>query len=66
LPSIPLQPPEVIFRFIKANALQGKGIGWVDAAILCSVQEAEVSLATFDRTLRSLAEDIGASCIPKG
>jgi hypothetical protein len=66
LPSIPLQPPEVIFRFIKANALQGKGIGWVDTAILCSVQEAEVSLATFDRTLRSLAEDIGASCIPKG
>ena len=66
LPSIPLPPPERIYRFVKDNALQGKGIGWVDAAILCSVWEEGSSLATFDQSLRSCAEDIGIACIPAG
>jgi predicted nucleic acid-binding protein len=66
LRSIPLPPPERICRFIKDNALQGKEIGWVDAAILCSVWEEGSSLATFDQTLRSCAEDIGIACIPEG
>ena len=66
LPPIPLPPLERISRFIKDNALQGKGIGWVDAAILSSVREAGVLLATFDKTLRSLAGDTGIICIPGG
>lgn len=66
LPSIALPPPESICRFIKENALQGKGIGWVDAAILSSVQEIGSLLATFDQTLRSCAQDIGIPCIPQG
>jgi len=64
LPSIPLPSPERIYRFIKENVLQGKGIGWVEAAVLCSVREAGVLLATFDQTLRSCAVDIGVPCIP--
>ena len=36
-----------------------------NAALLCSVREAGVPLATFDRTLRSCAVDIGIPCIPE-
>jgi rRNA-processing protein FCF1 len=57
--------PEEIHRFIKDNSLPGKGIGCVDAAVLCSVQEG-VLLATFDQTLRSRAVDIGIPYIPSG
>jgi hypothetical protein len=66
LPFMRLPSPEEIHRFIKDNSLPGKGIGWVDAAILCSVQEAGVLLATFDQTLRSCALDIGIPCVPSG
>jgi len=64
LPAIQLLQPEMIYRFIKDNSLQGKGIGWVDAAILCSVQAADELLATFDEALRSCAEELGITCIP--
>ncbi|UCF98258.1 MAG: PIN domain-containing protein [Spirochaetaceae bacterium] len=63
LPSAQLASTETIFRFIKQHTLPGKGIGWVDAALLCSVQEAGAVLATFDETLRSCAEDIGIACL---
>ena len=64
LPSIPLPPPEKIYRFIKDNALQGKGVGWVDAAILSSVREAGSLLATFDQTLRLCTKELGLPCFP--
>jgi hypothetical protein len=64
LPFFQLLSPERIYRFIKDNSLPGKDIGWVDAAILCSVQESGASLATFDEALRSCAEQLGIACIP--
>jgi hypothetical protein len=59
----PLEPlsPNQIHRFIKSNLLPGRGVGWVDAAILSSIHGAEVELATFDQTLRSCAEALGIS-----
>lgn len=50
----------------KNKSLSGKGVGWVDAAILCSVLEVGALLATFDQTLRSCAEDIGVPCLSDG
>jgi hypothetical protein len=66
LPTFQLPLPEEIYRFIKDNPLPGKGIGWVDAAILCSAQEAGAELAAFDEALRSCAADIGIACVPTG
>ena len=66
LPSVLLPPPQQIYRYIKDNDLNGKGIGWVDAAILHSVQEAGVLLATFDKTLRLCAKELGLPCLPGG
>ena len=63
LPRMPTHSPEWIYRFIRENSLSGKGIGWVDAAILCSTSEAKATLATFDETLRSCAEAIGVTCL---
>jgi hypothetical protein len=55
-----------IYRFIKNNSLPGRGVGWVDAAILCSIHTMDVELATFDQTLRSYAETLGVPCCAKG
>lgn len=66
LPTIQLPSPEKIYRFIKDNPLPGKGIGWVDAAILCSTHEARAVLASFDEALRSCAGEIGIACVPTG
>ena len=64
LPTIQLPSTEKIYRFIKDNSLPGKGIGWVDAAMLCSAHEARAVLATFDEALRLCAGDIGIACVP--
>jgi predicted nucleic acid-binding protein len=60
---IPAHAPERIHRFIRERSLAGKGIGWVDAAILCSASGATTVLATFDEALRSCAETIGVPCL---
>jgi hypothetical protein len=65
-PSIPLQLPEMIFRFINDNALQGKGIDWVYAAIPRSVRETGMLLATFDKTLESTAKEHRLPRLPGG
>jgi predicted nucleic acid-binding protein len=66
LPTI--QPPstEKIYKFIKQNPLPGKGICWMDAAILYSAHEDGTALATFDETLRACAGDLGITCLPSG
>jgi len=66
LPAAQLPSNEAIFVFIRRTSLPGKGIGWVDAAILCSVRAAGSELATFDEALRSCAEELGIACIPGG
>lgn len=53
LPTIQLPSTEKIYRFIKDNSLPGKGIGWVDAAMLCSAHEAGVVLPLMDRSFLS-------------
>ena len=62
LSSLPTHPPERICQFIKDNSLAGKGIGWVDAAILCSAMEAGAALATFDEALLSCGRSLGLIC----
>lgn len=66
LPALPLNAPDAVFDFIRDNSLDGKGVGWVDAAILCAVRRAQADLATFDGTLRSCAIEIGIACLPTG
>ncbi|MBN1837424.1 MAG: PIN domain-containing protein [Spirochaetales bacterium] len=63
LPGLPACPPESVYDFIRDNSLAGKGVGWVDAAILCSARGAKAELATFDGTLRSCAQEIGIPCL---
>jgi hypothetical protein len=64
LPTMQLPPIERIYPFIKDSSLAGKGIGWVDAVLLCSALEEQAVLATFDKTLRSCAKDLGIPCLP--
>ena len=66
LPTMQIPSPEKIYRFIKDNSLPGKGIGWVDAALLCSAHEVRAVLATFDEALLSCAGDAGIACVPAG
>ncbi len=61
--TIKLPMPEKIYKFIKENSLSGKGIGWVDSAILCSAYEAGAGLATFDEALQLCAENIRIDCV---
>lgn len=60
----PTHSPQAICTFIGQHSLAGRGIGWVDAALLCSVTESAAVLATFDEALRSCAGDLGVRCLP--
>ena len=64
LPALDDSPCEAVYSFIRANSLAGKGVGWVDAAILYSARQANASLSTFDETLHSCARELGILCFP--
>ena len=63
LPLIPADPPQRIYEFIKESSLWGHGVGWVDAAILCSAIQNGAVLATFDEALQSCAAGLGIPCM---
>lgn len=49
--------------FVEANALSGKGIGWVDAHLLASARLTGISIWTLDRRLGSVAAALGLSAV---
>ncbi|HET9769006.1 MAG TPA: type II toxin-antitoxin system VapC family toxin [Thermoanaerobaculia bacterium] len=48
-----------VAAFVADHALQGSGIGWVDAHLLCSAALSDAKLWTLDGRLRSAAEGSG-------
>lgn len=60
LPQAPVADDEEVIAFINRRALFGRGIGFVDAHLLASVQlVGGASLWTRDKRLRAVAEQLG-------
>ncbi|TDR89917.1 type II toxin-antitoxin system VapC family toxin [Enterovirga rhinocerotis] len=65
LPTIPRAFDDEVLVFIQNHALQGSGIGYVDAHLLASVQLAQPSsLLTRDRRLGEACRQLGISYAP--
>jgi predicted nucleic acid-binding protein len=59
----PVRHAEVV-EFVRARALQGRGIGWIDAHLLASALVAEVTIWTADERLAKLAGELGIRYVP--
>ena len=51
--------PGEVCDFIRRSGLAGKGVGWVDAALLATAQDAQAPLATYDSRLARCAQKLG-------
>ena len=51
--------PGEICDFIRRSGLAGKGVGWVDAALLATARDADAPLATCDSRLARCARELG-------
>ena len=56
---------EEVEAFIESAALAGRGIGYVDAALLTSVVLTGAQLWTLDRRLASVADDLSVGADPQ-
>jgi predicted nucleic acid-binding protein len=59
LPSAPTATHEEVMRFVADRRLAGKGIGWIDAHLLCSALLGRASLWTRDKALDAAARKLG-------
>lgn len=60
LPAATVALPDEVALLIESHALDGRGIGYVDTALLASASLAPgTRLATFDRRLESVAAELG-------
>lgn len=67
LPSLSGVSSEVVVRAIDSWKLYSRGIGAVDAHLLCTVMRAEsVILWTRDKRLRAVADELGVQCEYEG
>lgn len=67
LPSLSGVSSEVVVRAIDSWKLYSRGIGAVDAHLLCVVMRAEsVILWTRDKRLRAVADELGVQCEYEG
>jgi predicted nucleic acid-binding protein len=64
LPSVPPAEHEEVLRLVEAEKLMGRGIGWVDAHLLCSVRLGSTRLWTLDRRLAGVAQALGVRFEP--
>ena len=55
LPTAPEVTDEIVMQTIERRGLWGRGIGWVDAQLLCAALVFGASLWTLDRSLALLA-----------
>jgi predicted nucleic acid-binding protein len=65
LPAAPLADPGELLGFVERHALAGRGIGFVDLALLASARLAEATLWTRDRRLAGVAADLGVESRPR-
>lgn len=67
LPALSEVSSDVVVTAIDAWKLHSRGIGAVDAHLLCAVMRAEsVILWTRDKRLRAVAEELGVQCEDEG
>jgi predicted nucleic acid-binding protein len=56
LTRLPVATHGEVVHFVRAHDLQGSGIGWVDAHLLCAARMARWTVWTADRKLRTAAQ----------
>src|SRR4030043_536869 len=59
LPMTILAEDEEVLKFIEANQLMGKGLGYIDVHLIASAVLTNVLLWTLDKTLDKFTEKIG-------
>jgi hypothetical protein len=55
LPSVPQASGDLVHEVIELRGLGGRGIGWIDAHLLCAALISRSSLWTLDRRLADVA-----------
>ncbi|HYK18098.1 MAG TPA: PIN domain-containing protein [Bryobacteraceae bacterium] len=61
IPSASVVSHEEVVEFVRARALYGRGIGWVDVHLLASALVDRLRLWTADPRLRAVAEELAIS-----
>jgi predicted nucleic acid-binding protein len=61
LPQVSMASGEEVFQVLEAHRLWGKGLGWIDVALLASAILAGSLLWTYDRRLATVAHRAGVS-----
>ena len=61
LPQAPVADHGEVLAFIEAQALAGRGLGWVDMHLLASARLAGLPLWTLDRRLAAAAGAVGVA-----
>ena len=62
LPRIPESEHDEVMRTIESERLMGRGLGYIDAHLVCSVlRDDDSSLWTRDTRLKQVAEELGAA-----
>ena len=59
LPSAPALDLDEYLHFMESHKLSGKGIGFVDIQLLASAHLADIQLWSFDKKLKSIAQELG-------
>ena len=58
LPEVPVLAHEEVMRFVNAQRLHGRGLGWIDMHLLASARLAHKPLWTFDKRLAAAAQQL--------
>ena len=61
LPQLLVAEHSEVMHLVNSRALQGKGLGWVDAHLLTSALLSNAQLRTLDRPLASVARSLGVA-----
>jgi predicted nucleic acid-binding protein len=61
-----LVPHRDVVAFVRARALNGRGVGWIDAQLLASAMADRLMLWTADRYFAIAAEKLGVAYAPAG
>lgn len=55
LPGLNVAPDDDVLEFVRRHDLPGRGIGWIDAHLLCAARAKDVPIWTHDRRLGACA-----------
>lgn len=61
LPQARIAEHEEVLRFLDAEELYSRGLGWIDVHLLASTLLSNATLWTFDKKLRTIASALGIS-----